>query len=658
MAERRTRKRGVCASRARLNSALAAAGLKTQSALAVRIAEIEGLDTPPRDLVNRVFRERPVDPLSLERIARALAVEAHTLYLSSAEASRTASASEAAGNDKRAPGRRIFTPWRLAAATVSIGLLLAGAVWSLPSKTPVGCDLQEFIHPLKTPKGRLGIIVSRFANDPANFGQYLLATSFGDDPKLTPYVSVLTTCHTFVLNGLGDIQHQRETIIARARRMLRAAGAQILIWGRVDRAHIRVRFVSTRKGAAPVTVKLGGRPMAVQEESLEVPLSVREPGAAMPDVKSMALALMDLHTPAQAALRRDASRSFNTSIDWLRSVVISDENLRRSLNPRIFPARLADVNAQLCTNQRLLGEYDGDADMLQEAEKSCLNELAARSRTRSPEEWARAQIDLASVYVRLHIFAASSAGSIDLLRKAESSMQAAAKVVPRTTHPRLWSLAQRNLGAVYLRLAELTQGRRSDNYFQRSIRRTRAALEVMRPKSEPLGWAQAQQNLCSALYQFGAARGKAGIDLAREAPAHCRTALRHLTVDQSPLDWAMIQNNYAASTAVLAQLRDDKVGLKAAVREFKRAEIVYTRNRLPEQWAEVEINLGQLYCRIAQFGSDSVTYDQAVIHAENALEVFMQKEVMYYERYSQKELEGIRACRDGDSAHCACDTKN
>ena len=60
--------------------ALAEAGLKTQAALAERIADIEGLDAVPKDAVNRVFRELPVDPTTVERIARALDVEAHTLY--------------------------------------------------------------------------------------------------------------------------------------------------------------------------------------------------------------------------------------------------------------------------------------------------------------------------------------------------------------------------------------------------------------------------------------------------------------------------------------------------------------------------------------------------------------------------------------------------
>ena len=55
------------ASRAKLAHALTEAGLKTQAALAERIADIEGLDAAPKDVVNRVFRELPVDPTTLER---------------------------------------------------------------------------------------------------------------------------------------------------------------------------------------------------------------------------------------------------------------------------------------------------------------------------------------------------------------------------------------------------------------------------------------------------------------------------------------------------------------------------------------------------------------------------------------------------------------
>ena len=58
-----------------------AGGFETQADLAQHIAEQEQLARPPRDLVNKVFREQPVSTHNLARIATALGVDAHTIYL-------------------------------------------------------------------------------------------------------------------------------------------------------------------------------------------------------------------------------------------------------------------------------------------------------------------------------------------------------------------------------------------------------------------------------------------------------------------------------------------------------------------------------------------------------------------------------------------------
>ena len=85
------RKRGIKASRVKLEKALINAGFKTQMALAEHIAELEQLETIPKDIVNRVFREQTVSLHTLERIAQALNVEAYSLYLTSDEVNVTAS---------------------------------------------------------------------------------------------------------------------------------------------------------------------------------------------------------------------------------------------------------------------------------------------------------------------------------------------------------------------------------------------------------------------------------------------------------------------------------------------------------------------------------------------------------------------------------------
>lgn len=295
--DQRTRKRGIRASRASLSQALAGAGLKTQSALAERIADLEGLDMPPRDLVNRVFREKPVDPLSLERVAQALGVEAHTLYLSSSELSEPGVGDSVPG---KAPPhkRRLITPWRVTGGLIALLLLIgAGILWTLPVDTPLGCRVSEFLHPPKVGNGRLGIAIVRFANDPANVGQYFLATNFVSDPQLDPYVSVLTSCHVLSLGGPGDMGLRRESLRDQGRELLQRFGAQILLWGRVEDNRLLVRFISTRQSQTPVTVKIGGRPVPVEEARLQIPLTLSRPANSLPDIKRTALELMNLQTP-------------------------------------------------------------------------------------------------------------------------------------------------------------------------------------------------------------------------------------------------------------------------------------------------------------------------------------------------------------------------
>lgn len=124
------RNRGVRASRARLAHALTAAGLKTQVALAERIADIEGLDAAPKDVVNRVFRELPVDPTTIERVARALGVDAYSLYKTADEEDM---GSPDNGDSDPAQSRVLF-------AGIAAVVLLAGVLgvrwWFAPAEAP------------------------------------------------------------------------------------------------------------------------------------------------------------------------------------------------------------------------------------------------------------------------------------------------------------------------------------------------------------------------------------------------------------------------------------------------------------------------------------------------------------------------------------------
>lgn len=176
--ESRIRRRGVRASKIKLLRALSDAGLKTQAALAERIADREGLDAPPKDVVNRVFREQPVDPVTLERVARALGVEAYELYQSGTtpEAGSAVPTTNAAPLDSE-PGpdvapavpappslpRRLPVVALIAASLVA--LAFGGWLWNRAS-TPADAGAERVATaPLKPRFGRFKVAIMQFNGD-------------------------------------------------------------------------------------------------------------------------------------------------------------------------------------------------------------------------------------------------------------------------------------------------------------------------------------------------------------------------------------------------------------------------------------------------------------------------------------------------------------
>jgi tetratricopeptide (TPR) repeat protein len=140
--QQQSRKRGVRASRAKLYRALTDAGLKTQAALAERIADLEDLESPPKDTISRVFRELPVETQTLERVARALGVEGYQLYLTSEDTltDRDSAASAASAPDEgpnssvvRA-GRSRLIPRLLVYAVLPLAVLATAILWLSGSK--------------------------------------------------------------------------------------------------------------------------------------------------------------------------------------------------------------------------------------------------------------------------------------------------------------------------------------------------------------------------------------------------------------------------------------------------------------------------------------------------------------------------------------------
>jgi|GEM_PF-2951272 len=659
----RIRNRGVRASRSRLERALAASDLekKTQAALANRIADLEDLDAAPKDLVSKVFREHPVDPQTLERIARALGVEARALYRPpdppladtsdppTSGPSRPPSPPDHAGKkDRKVIGRLVWP------ATV-LALLLAGfTIWGLTSDRDMVCAARETLHPLATPDHRLGIVIGRFADDPGNLAQDSLVGHFLNDPQLGPFVTVLRTCGRPSLSGPGDITARLERIRHDSRQKLRDSGSHILLWGRRDGDRLLIRFVSAGPDLSPLSLDIGGRPTRISEMQLEIPLSLNAPGATLPDVKKLALELMEPERRDLLRLRRTALKSYQTSVNWLRASIVGDRNVKRAIDPGTDPQLWALINGQLCYKQRLLGDYDADVTQYHDAEQSCRDGLSVRDRQQFPRDWAILKINLASALTRLHMYAASPQESLNYLLQAENAMIEAAEVLDRQAMPQLWALQKRNMGAVYMRLGELSRDAVADEYFNRGLKVMQEALEVLDPEFQPVDWALTQQNICASLYRKGYNQGADGAALVQLAVGHCTEALRWLDPDKSGLTWAMVQNNLAVSRAILAQLEKNPDQLTRAITEFRKAQQVYRRADFPANWAEVEINLGELHCNLAVLKQDPALLDKAIALSEQALAVLIEKKLSRYQRYLEGMLITYKSCRRDSIDQCRC----
>lgn len=144
---RTTRQRGIKASPQKLTRARKAAGFTSQAAVAEKIAEIEGLDNPPKDVVNRAFRGVKVSPDTIDRLALALRVEAHTLLLTSDEDLPTRQHIEPTAPllSERSPWPWVF----IVALTLGVAAILALVVTQRrpPAAQIAGASAQSAVDP-------------------------------------------------------------------------------------------------------------------------------------------------------------------------------------------------------------------------------------------------------------------------------------------------------------------------------------------------------------------------------------------------------------------------------------------------------------------------------------------------------------------------------
>ena len=304
------RNRGVRASRAKLAHALTGAGLKTQAALAERMADIEGLDNAPKDVVNRVFRELPVDPTTLERVARALDVDAYSLY-------KTADEEDPAPADtSQQPGSRRRFSFTMVAAVAVLVLALGIRWWFAPQPEPAtASDESAATLGMGTPT----LAVIPFVDDTDSAFSNALRTVLGNDFNVArPTADALTqsrdpaeTATRLRTDVVVDGDFKQAGRLTAVRVYLFRGGVRQQIWAdSVPTVALRESLASIASETALAVRRAVGMPVPdaaaahfplapVQDDYLE--------GERYLDAPSDELNIKRAQSRFEAALRRDAN---------------------------------------------------------------------------------------------------------------------------------------------------------------------------------------------------------------------------------------------------------------------------------------------------------------------------------------------------------------
>ena len=151
------------------------------------------------------------------------------------------------------------------------------------------------------------------------------------------------------------------------------------------------------------------------------------------------------------------------------------------------------------------------------------------------------------------------------------------------------------------------------------IARVRTLLEAS--KNSP-GWDAVSRGrtliiLASALEVLGDQSGKS--DFLEEAIAVYREALKELTRDRVPLEWAATQTNLGNSLGILGKRKSDHRLMEEAVAAHQEALKELTRDRVPLEWAKTQTNLGTTLWMLGQRESGTRCLEEAVAAHRDAL---------------------------------------
>lgn len=144
----------------------------------------------------------------------------------------------------------------------------------------------------------------------------------------------------------------------------------------------------------------------------------------------------------------------------------------------------------------------------------------------------------------------------------------------------------------------------------KSLGALRAALGLVSKESDPLFWADIQNDYAGALENLG--RLEPGAGYREQAVAAYRAAIRECTQSRAPMDWAMTQYNLGVALESLAEFQPGTENLKQAVSAYRAALGVYTRGKEPAAWAMVQNALGNALGKLGERENGTARLEEAI----------------------------------------------
>ena len=108
-----------------------------------------------------------------------------------------------------------------------------------------------------------------------------------------------------------------------------------------------------------------------------------------------------------------------------------------------------------------------------------------------------------------------------------------------------------------------------------------------------------------------------------DAVAAFREALKVCTREQSPQNWASVQNNLGNALAGIGERETATTRLEEAVLAYRQALQVYSREETPLDWAMVRNNLAAALQRLGERCTGAAELEEAVAAYNDAVAVFV-----------------------------------